>query len=87
MFSAAASHTSATGQTTTGAEEIGIQFEEYGPMIVTDPGALIVGGDAFPVAAMTGKVGGISGLLVTKVGPAPGGGDGLVFYDMVWYAG
>lgn len=88
MFSSYAQHTNAYGTTVYGADQIGEGWVENGPVTVTEPGALIVsGGGDFAVAAMTGKLGGISGLLVTRVGPAPGGGDGLVFYDMVWYSG
>ena len=88
MFAPYASHTSAMGLTTFGAEEIGLGWEQYGSLTVDDPGALIVNGDTgYVKAAMTGAVNGVDGLLVARVGPAPGDANRLVFYDMVWYNG
>ena len=88
MFAPYASHTSATGVTTLGADEIGLEWEQYGSLTVDDPGALIVNGDTgYVKAAMTGAVGGVDGLLIARVGPAPGDANRLVFYDMVWYNG
>ena len=88
MFAPYASHTSATGVTGRGADEIGLEWKQYGSLTVDDPGALIVNGDTgFVKAAMTGSVNGVDGLLVARVGPAPGDANRLVFYDMIWYNG
>ncbi len=85
MFAPYASHTNASGVTERGAEAIGAGWEVLGPITVDDPGALIVRSDnGFAVAAMTGSVNGVEGLLVTRVGLY---GGQLVFYDMVWYDG
>jgi len=87
MFAPYATHTSASGVTMRGAEEIGAGWEAYGPLDVTDTDMLFINGaeDGTWVAAMTGTVGLTDdGFLVAKVGPYEGE---LVFWDMLWYDG
>lgn len=81
LFTYGAVHEDAYGRTMVGAAAIGEGYEEFGPLIVTDPGTLLVHGDGPYVAAMTGTVRGNDGLLVTTLSVRNGE---LLISNMRW---